>query len=45
MSHLNYLPQSRCMPENRVAVMLEMGMDYRQIKAMLGNLKITAHAG
>ncbi|MDF1495188.1 Rha family transcriptional regulator [Caproiciproducens sp. CPB-2] len=31
--------------ENRVAVMLEMGMDYQQIKAALGNLKITAHAG
>lgn len=30
--------------ENRVAVMLEMGMDYQQIKVMLGNLKITAHA-
>ena len=31
--------------ENRVAVMLEMGMDYPQVKAALGNLKITAHAG
>lgn len=31
--------------ENRVAVMLEMGMDYQQVKAALGNLKITAHAG
>lgn len=31
--------------ENRVAVMLEMGMDYQQIKTMLGNLMITAHAG
>ena len=31
--------------ENRVAVMLEMGMDYQQIKAMLSNLKILAHAG
>lgn len=30
--------------ENRVAVMLEMGMNYQQIKTMLGNLKITEHA-
>lgn len=31
--------------ENRVAVMLEMGMNYQQIKAELRNLRITAHAG
>lgn len=31
--------------ENRVAVMLETGMDYQQVKAALRNLKITAHAG
>lgn len=31
--------------ENRVAVMLEMGMNYQQIKAALGNLMISAHAG
>lgn len=31
--------------ENRVAVMLEMYMNYQQIKAALGNLMITAHAG
>ena len=31
--------------ENRVAVMLEMGMNYQQIKAALRNLRITAHAG
>ena len=31
--------------ENRVAVMLEMGMDYQQVKAALKNLKIAAHAG
>lgn len=31
--------------ENRVAVMLEMGMSYQQIKASLGNLRIMAHAG
>ncbi len=31
--------------ENRVAVMLEMHMDYQQVKAALGNLMITAHAG
>lgn len=31
--------------ENRVAVMLEMRMDYQQIKAALGNLMIMAHAG
>ena len=33
-----------CM-ENRVAVMLEMGMSYQQVKAALQNLKITANAG
>lgn len=31
--------------ENRVAVMLEMGMNYQQIKVTLGNLMISAHAG
>ncbi len=31
--------------ENRVAVMLEMGMDYQQVKAALGNLRIAARAG
>lgn len=31
--------------ENRVAVMLEMGMSYQQVKAALGNLMISVHAG
>jgi phage regulator Rha-like protein len=31
--------------ENRVAVMLELGMDYQQVKSALRNLKITAYAG
>lgn len=30
--------------ENRVAVMLEMGMDYHQIKSALSNLKLVGHA-
>lgn len=33
-----------CM-ENRVAVMLEMGMNYQQIKVTLQNLRITANTG
>lgn len=33
-----------CM-ENRVSVMLEMSMNYQQVKAALQNLKITANAG
>lgn len=31
--------------ENRVAVMLEMGMNYQQIKMALENLRISVHAG
>lgn len=31
--------------ENRVAVMLEMGMNYQQVKAALNNLMIAVHAG
>ena len=31
--------------ENRIAVMLEMGMNYQQIKAALRNITISAHAG